>query len=66
MRAIQIKMCDLNLENDKNAQEYNEKIRIKDMQIEKLNEELTHIRSITKSQETTVSYFRKKIEEINK
>jgi hypothetical protein len=37
-----MKMCDLNLENDKNSSDYNEKLRLKDIQIEKLNEELKH------------------------
>lgn len=40
IKATQMKMCDLNSENDKNNTEYNEKLRIKDLHIEKLNEEM--------------------------
>lgn len=66
IKATQMKMCDLNSENDKNNTEYNEKLRIKDLHIEKLNEEMQHVKSTVRSQETTISYFRKKIDEINK
>lgn len=38
----------------------------KESQIDKLNEELRSLRSTVKSQETTISYFRKKTEELNK
>jgi hypothetical protein len=49
MKATQMKMCDLNLDNDKYSSDYNEKIRVKDLQIEKLNEELKHIKSSLRS-----------------
>lgn len=66
MKATQLKMVDLNSENDKYNTEAHEKLRMKDMQIDKINEELKHVKSIQRSQETTISYFRKKVDELNK
>lgn len=37
---------------------------MKDQIIEKLNEELRQSKSTSKSQETMISYFRKKVEEM--
>jgi len=41
-------------------------VRQRDNEIAKLSEDLKHVRSTVKSQETTINYFRKKVEEMNK
>ena len=66
IKATQMKMCDLNMENDKHNDDFSEKLRYKELYVEKLNEELKHQKSTIKSQETTISYFRKKVEELTK
>lgn len=46
IKATQLKMVDLNSENDKYSTESHDKLRIKDMNLEKVNEELKHVKSI--------------------
>jgi chromosome segregation ATPase len=66
LKMNQDKLGELNMENDKFNGEYHDKIRQRDVQIDKLTEELKHTKSTLRSQENTVSYFRKKVEELNK
>lgn len=46
MKVTQLKMVDLNSANDKHSTESHDKLRLKDLQIDKLNEELKHMKSI--------------------
>ena len=43
------KVNELNSENDKYNNEYGDKVRAKEVQLEKLNEELKHARSTARS-----------------
>ena len=52
------------LEHEKLITSTNEKLHQKESLLDKQNEELKHLRSTTKSQENTISYFKKKIEEL--
>ena len=54
----------LNNDNYKHSSTFIEKVKSKDMCIENLNDQLKHAKSTIKSQETTISFFRKKVEEI--
>jgi hypothetical protein len=45
--------------------EFLEKVRAKDMIIEGITGELRQLKSTVKSQETSVAYFKKRVEELN-
>eukprot|EP00347_Sterkiella_histriomuscorum_P004300 403360973 len=60
------KIAKLNQENDKHFGQQNDKVHMKELVIEKINEELRQSKSTAKSQETMISYFRKKVEELTK
>jgi predicted RNase H-like nuclease (RuvC/YqgF family) len=60
------KLNEVNSSKDKMTSEYIEKIRNRDLIIEKNNEELKHLKSTVRGQENSISYFKKKVDELNK
>ena len=66
MKLMKDKIAELNQVCDKANNDLTDKLRTKDIQNEKLNEEIKQLRSTVRSSETTISYFRKKVEELNK
>lgn len=64
--AIKDKHKELNMINERTNSELTEKLRARDLAVVHLTEDMKQIRSTGRTQENTISYFRKKVEEITR
>lgn len=64
LKLSEEKISEVSSEHERSVAIKNEKIHEKESMLDKTSEELKHIRSTAKSQENTITYLRKKVDEL--